>query len=46
MNFASCLPLVLGPDELRTARNQITLLLLYGLGCRVSELIDLNLLDF
>jgi integrase/recombinase XerD len=30
----------------KTARNQITLLLLYGLGCRVSELIGLNLHDF
>lgn len=33
-------------DPLRTARNQITLLLLFGLGCRVSELIQLNLTDF
>lgn len=31
------------PD--RTARNQITLLLLYGVGCRVSELINLDLKD-
>src|ERR1700722_3261834 len=30
----------------RTARNQITLLLLFGLGCRVSELVALNLQDF
>lgn len=30
----------------KTARNQITLLLLFGLGCRVSELIGLNLQDF
>jgi integrase/recombinase XerD len=30
----------------RTARNQITLLLLFGLGCRVSELIALDLKDF
>ncbi|MCB0422860.1 MAG: tyrosine-type recombinase/integrase [Bdellovibrionales bacterium] len=29
-----------------TARNQITLLLLFGLGCRVTELIELNLSDF
>ncbi|MES2856337.1 MAG: tyrosine-type recombinase/integrase [Bdellovibrionota bacterium] len=33
-------------DANRTARNKITLLLLYGLGCRVSELIGLNLSDF
>ncbi|OFZ12047.1 MAG: integrase [Bdellovibrionales bacterium RBG_16_40_8] len=30
----------------RTGRNQITLLLLFGLGCRVSELIGLNVHDF
>lgn len=30
----------------RTARNQITLLLLFGLGCRVSELVNLNINDF
>jgi integrase/recombinase XerD len=33
-------------DPYKTARNQITLLLLFGLGCRVSELISLNLQDF
>lgn len=33
-------------DAARTARNRITLLLLYGLGCRVSELIALNLQDY
>jgi integrase/recombinase XerD len=33
-------------DPNRTARNKITLLLLYGLGCRVSELIGLNLKDY
>ena len=30
----------------RTARNQVTLLMLFGLGCRVSELIGLNITDF
>ena len=33
-------------DPARTARNHITLLMLYGLGCRVSELIGLNLQDY
>lgn len=33
-------------DRARTARNRLTLLLLYGLGCRVSELIGLNRSDF
>jgi len=33
-------------DASRTARNQLTLLMLYGLGCRVSELINLNLENF
>lgn len=33
-------------DPLKTARNQLTLLFLYGLGCRVSELIGLNVSDF
>ncbi len=33
-------------DVARTARNRITLLLLYGLGCRVSELIGLSLQDY
>jgi len=33
-------------DAHRSARNQITLLLLFGLGCRVSELVGLNLNDF
>ncbi|MGE0763015.1 MAG: tyrosine-type recombinase/integrase [Bdellovibrionales bacterium] len=33
-------------NEYRAARNQLTLLLLFGLGCRVSELIQLNLQDF
>ena len=33
-------------DINRTTRNQLTLLLLFGLGCRVSELVGLNLHDF
>lgn len=33
-------------DKAKTARNHLTLLFLYGLGCRVSELIGLNLNDF
>jgi integrase/recombinase XerD len=33
-------------DGARTARNQLTLLLLFGLGCRVSELCGLDLADF
>jgi integrase/recombinase XerD len=33
-------------DEMRSARNQLTLMLLFGLGCRVSELVGLNLQDF
>lgn len=33
-------------DPNRTARNHLTLLLLFGLGCRVSELVGLNLHDF
>lgn len=33
-------------DEAKTIRNRLTLLFLYGLGCRVSELIGLNLNDF
>jgi len=32
-------------DPHKTARNQITLLLLFGLGCRVSEVTQLNLQD-
>jgi len=30
----------------KTARNQLTLMMLFGLGCRVSELIGLNLEDY
>lgn len=33
-------------DPAKNIRNQLTLLFLYGLGCRVSELINLNLNDF
>jgi integrase/recombinase XerD len=33
-------------DVVKTARNQMTLLFLYGLGVRVTELIGLNVLDF
>ncbi len=33
-------------DVNRTMRNHLTLLLLFGLGCRVSELVGLNLHDF
>ncbi len=33
-------------DIHRTRRNQLTLLLLFSLGCRVSELVGLNLQDF
>lgn len=32
-------------DDYRTQRNQLTLLFLYGLGCRVSELIALDMTD-
>lgn len=35
-----------GKDPFRSARNQMTLLLLYGLGCRVSELIQINIEDY
>lgn len=33
-------------DPVKTARNQMTLLFLYGLGVRVTELIGLNVMDF
>lgn len=33
-------------DANKTARNRMTLLMLYGLGCRVSELIGLDIEDF
>lgn len=33
-------------DPYKTARNRVTLLLLFGLGCRVSEMIALNVQDF
>ncbi len=34
------------PDPNKTSRNRLTLLLLYGLGCRVTELTGLNVNDF
>lgn len=37
---------VIENDLSKTARNQMTLMLLYGLGCRVSELISLDLKDY
>ncbi len=33
-------------DPYKSARNHITLTLLFGLGCRVTELIQFNLMDF
>jgi integrase/recombinase XerD len=33
-------------DPIKTARNQMTLLFLYGLGVRVTELIGMNVIDF
>lgn len=33
-------------DVYRSARNQLTLLLLFSLGCRVSELVALDLVDY
>ncbi len=33
-------------DSSKNTKNQLTLLFLYGLGCRVSELIGLNINDF
>lgn len=33
-------------DSYKSKRNQMTLMLLFGLGCRVSELIGLNLEDY
>jgi integrase/recombinase XerD len=33
-------------DPLRDSRNRLTLLFLYGLGCRVSELVGLDLNDY
>lgn len=40
--FDSCV----ADSNYKTARNQLTLLLLFGLGVRVTELIGLNLTDF
>jgi len=41
LSEASCVE-----DPFKSARNQMTLTMLFGLGCRVSELIQLNLMDF
>ncbi len=35
-----------GDQHPKTIRNRLTLLLLFGLGCRVSELIEIDLQDF
>lgn len=40
--FQACV----GSDSSKTLRNQLTLLFLYGSGCRVSEMIGLDLGDF
>lgn len=45
-DFARIFEAAATENPYRTARNQLTLLLLFGLGCRVSELIQLNLQDF
>jgi integrase/recombinase XerD len=45
-DFARIFEAAATENPFRTARNQLTLLLLFGLGCRVSELIQLNLQDF
>jgi integrase/recombinase XerD len=44
--FNSLLQACVVQDSHRTVRNKITLYLLMGLGCRVSELIGLSLSDF
>lgn len=44
--FNQLLEACLVSDPNKTSRNKLTLLLLYGLGCRVTELIGLNLDDF
>jgi integrase/recombinase XerD len=43
--FKQLLEACAGEDEFRTERNQLTLLLLFGSGCRVSELIGLDISD-
>lgn len=45
-DFNALMDACLVQDPLKSARNQITLLMLFGLGCRVTELIDLNLEDY
>lgn len=44
-DFARIFEAAATENPYRTARNQLTLLLLFGLGCRVSELTQLNLQD-
>lgn len=44
--FNSLLDVAHGRDEGQSFRNRLTLFMLLGLGCRVSELVDLNLASF
>jgi integrase/recombinase XerD len=44
--FESLLKACQVEDPAKTSRNQLTLLLLFGVGCRVSELVGLSLSDF
>jgi len=45
-DFEKLLKASITSDSNRTARNSLTLLLLYGLGCRVTELVGLDVQDF
>lgn len=45
-DFQSLLKSAQVESESKTIRNQTLLILLFGLGCRVSELININLYDF